>query len=110
MVSTGSELIRYNPSTTSIESSKSKGFSWSHLCNCSNMGKVYALTFHKGEIILSSEQGVYSSKSGMSWFTRNSTERSFVDLQDMGDELIAFSSNGHIYSSRSGGFSWYLKK
>jgi len=94
----GSEMIRYNPSTGSIEASKSKGFSWSFRNRCSGMGKVRALTMHKGEIILCSDQGIYFSRnSGMSWSKRGSSIRNFVDIQDMGDELIATTSDGHVY-------------
>ena len=36
MVSDGSEMIRYNPSTASIEASNSRGISWSMRYRCSN--------------------------------------------------------------------------
>ena len=51
MVSDGSEMIRYNPSTASIEVSNSRGISWSMRCRCSDMGKVCAMTLHKGEVV-----------------------------------------------------------
>lgn len=77
---------------------------------CSNMGTVRALTLHKGEVILCSDQGVYASKNfGMGWFKRGS-ERNFVDLQDMGNELIAVTSDGHVYASPSDGFAWFKRK
>ena len=63
MVVNGSELIRYNPSTSSIEASNSRGFSWSMRYRCSDMGNIRALTLHKGEIILCSDKGIYVSKS-----------------------------------------------
>lgn len=111
MVVCGSELIRYNPSTSSIEASKSKGLSWFMRYRCSGMGNVRALTLHKGEIILCSDKGIYFSKnSGTAWAKRNSSERNFVDIQDMGNELIATTSDGHIYASSSGGFSWFKRK
>ena len=111
MVSDGSEMIRYNPSTASIEASNSKGISWSMRYRCSGMGNVRALTMHKGEIILCSDQGIYFSKSsGKAWSKRNSSERNFVDIQDMGNELIATTSDGHIYASSSGGFSWFKRR
>ena len=111
MVSGGAEMIRYNPSTTSIESSNSKGSSWSMRYRCSGMGNVRALTLHKGEIILCSDQGVYISKnSGKAWSKRNSSERNFVDIQDMGNELVATTSDGHVYASSSGGFSWFERR
>ena len=106
-----SEMIRYNPSTSSIEASNSKGFSWSMRCRCSDMGTVRAMTLHKGEIILCSDKGIYISKnSGMSWSKRSSSERNFVDIQDMGNELIATTSDGHVYASSSGGFSWFKRR
>lgn len=111
MVTNGSEMIRYNPSANAIEASNSRGFSWSMRCRCSGMGNVRALTLHKGEIILCSDQGIYFSKNaGMSWMKRNSSERSFVDIQDMGNELIATTSDGHVYASSSGGFSWFKRR
>lgn len=111
MVTNGSEMIRYNPSTRSIEYSNSRGFSWFMRCRCSDMGKVRALTFHKGEIILCSDQGIYVSKNfGMAWMKRNSSERNFTDIQDMGNELIATTSDGHIYASSSGGCSWFKRR
>ena len=44
------------------------------------------------------------------WSERNSSERNFVDIQDMGNELIATTSDGHIYASSSGGFSWFKRR
>lgn len=32
------------------------------------------------------------------------------DIQDMGSELIATTSDGHVYASSSGGFSWFKRK
>lgn len=111
IVSNGSEMIRYNPSTASIEASNSRGISWPMRYRCSGMGNVRAMTMHKGELILCSDQGIYSSKnSGKAWSKRNSSERNFVDIQDMGNELIATTSDGHIYASSSGGFSWFKRK
>lgn len=111
IVSDGSEMIRYNPSKASIEASNSRGFSWSMRYRCSSMGNVRAMTMHKGEIILCSDQGIYVSKnSGKAWSKRNSSERNFVDIQDMGNELIATTSDGHVYASSSGGFSWFKRK
>ena len=111
MVTNGSEMIRYNPSTSSIEYSNSRGLSWMMRCRCSNMGHVRALTLHKGEVILCSDQGIYVSKSfGMSWMKRNGSDRNFTDIQDMGSELIATTSDGHIYASSSGGFSWFKRR
>ena len=37
-------------------------------------------------------------------------ERNFVDIQDMGNELIATTSDGHVYASLSGGFSWFKRR
>ena len=111
MVSNGSEMIRFNPATSAIEASNSRGLSWFMRYNCSSMGKVRALTLHKGEIILCSDKGIYFSKSsGRSWSMRNSSERNFVDIQDMGNELIATTSDGHVYASSSGGFSWFKRR
>ena len=111
MVVCGSELIRYNPSTSSIEASNSKGLSWFMRYRCSGMGNVRALTLHKGEIILCSDKGIYFSKnSGKAWAKRNSSDRNFVDIQDMGNELIATTSDGHVYASSSGGFSWFKRR
>ncbi len=111
MVVNGSEMIRYNPSANAIEASNTRGFSWSMRYRCSGMGNIRALTMHKGEIILCSDQGIYFSKSsGKSWSKRNSSERNFVDIQDMGNELIATTSDGHVYASSSGGFSWFKRK
>ena len=64
MISDGSEMIRYNPSTASIEASNSRGFSWSMRYRCSGIG----------------------------------------------NELIATTSDGHVYASSSGGFSWFKRK
>ena len=111
MVVCGSELIRYNPSANAIEATSSKGFSWSMRYRCSGMGNIRALTMHNGEIILCSDQGIYFSKnSGKAWSKRNNSERNFVDIQDMGNELIATTSDGHVYASSSGGFSWFKRK
>lgn len=111
MVVKGSEMIRYNPSTTTIEASSSSGLSWSMRYRCSGMGNVRALTLHKGEIILCSDQGIYFSKnSGKAWSKRNSSERNFVDIQDLGNELVATTSDGHVYASSSGGFSWFKRR
>ena len=110
MVTNGSEMIRYNPSTSSIEYSNSRGFSWFMRCRCSNIGKVRAMTMHKGEVILCSDQGIYASKNfGHAWIKRG-IERNFVDIQDMGKELIATTSDGHIYVSLSEGFSWFRRR
>ena len=78
---------------------------------CSDMGNIRALTLHKGEIILCSDKGIYVSKnSGKAWVKRNSSERNFVDIQDMGSELVAITSDGHVYASSSGGFSWFKRR
>ena len=50
MVTNGSEMIRYNPSSSSIEYSNTRGLSWMMRCRCSDMGSVRALTMHKGEL------------------------------------------------------------
>ena len=63
MVTTGSEMIRYNPSANAIEASSSKGFSWSMRYRCSGMGNIRALTMHKGEIILCSTRESISLKA-----------------------------------------------
>ena len=111
IVVNGSEMIRYYPSTSSIEASNSRGLSWFMRYRSLNMGRVRALTLHKGEIILCSDQGIHFSKnSGKAWSKRNSSERNFVDIQDMGNELIATSSDGHLYASSSGGFSWFKRR
>ena len=111
IVSNGSEMIRYNPSANAIEASNSRGLSWSVRYRCSGMGNVRAMTLHKGEIILCSDRGIYFSKnSGMAWSKRNSSERNFVDIQDMGNELVATTSDGHVYASSSGGFSWFKRR
>lgn len=100
MVSDGYEMIRYNPSANAIEAPSSNGFSWMMRYRCSGMGNIRALTMHKGEIILCSDQGIYFSKSsGKAWSKRNNSERNFVDIQDMGSELIATTSDGHVYAS-----------
>ena len=78
---------------------------------CSNMGNVRALTMHKGEVILCSDQGIYVSKNfGLAWMKRNGLDRKFTDIQDMGSELIATTSDGHIYACSSGGFSWFKRR
>ena len=80
----GSEMIRYNSSTASIEASNSRGVPWSMRYRCSGMGNIRALTLHKGEIILCSDQGFYVSKnSGKAWSKRNSSDRNFVDTAFM---------------------------
>lgn len=110
MVVNGSEMIRYNPSTSSIEVSTSGGVSWFMRYRCSGMGNVRAMTLHEGDIYLCSDQGVYiSQNSGMGWFKRSGSERNFVDIQDMGNELIAITSDGHVYAS-SNGVSWFKRK
>ena len=111
MVVNGSEMIRYNLSENAIEASNTRGFSWMMRYRCSDMGNIRALTMHKGEIILCSDQGIYFSKnSGKAWSKRNNSERNFVDIQDMGNELIATTSDGHVYASSSGGFSWFKRR
>ncbi len=111
MVTKGSELIRYNPSNSSIEFSNSRGMSWFMRYNCSSMGKVRALAKHDGEIILCSDKGIYFSKNnGTSWFLRSGSYKNFVDIQDMGNELVATTSDGHVWASSSGGFSWFLRR
>ena len=111
MVTNGSEMIRYNPSSSSIEYSNTRGFSWMMRYRCSNMGNVRALTMHKGEVILCSDQGIYFSKNfGIAWMKRNGSDRKFTDIQDMGSELIATTSDGHVYASSSGGFSWFKRR
>ena len=104
----GSEMIRYNPSSDVIEFSKSKGLCWFNRGGRLRIGRVRALTLHKGELILCSDQGVYFSKSnGFSWFLR-SHEKDFVDMQSMGDNLVAFDSKGRTHMS-SDGFYWYVR-
>ena len=111
IASNGSEMIRYNPSANAIEASNTRGFSWMMRYRCSGMGNIRALTMHKGELILCSDQGIYVSKcAGSAWSKRNSSERNFVDIQDMGNELIATTSDGHIYASSSAGFSWFKRR
>ena len=51
MVSDGSEMIRYSPSENAIEASNTRGFSWMMRYRCSGMGKVRAMTLHKGEVV-----------------------------------------------------------
>ena len=71
---------------------------------CSNMGNVRALTMHKGEVILCSDQGIYVSKNfGLAWMKRNGSDRKFTDIQDMGSELIATTSDGRRITG------WFLR-
>ena len=110
MAMAGSEMIRYNPSSNSIESSTNRGMTWFKRVSCSGMGRIRALVSHKGELVLCSDQGIYfSSNKGLTWFKRNSSDRNFVDMQDLGTELMATTSDGRVYVSSFGGFCWFKR-
>ena len=110
LVSNGTELIRYNTSSADIEFSNNRGMTWFVRSHGRDMGNVRAMTLHKGEIILCSDRGIfYSQNDGRSWFLRTGSEKSFVDLQDMGSELVAVTSDGHVFKSSNKGFYWYKR-
>ena len=56
------------------------------------------------------QEGIFFNSDGKSWFLRNDNYKSFVDMQDMGNELIATIADGHTWVSSSGGFSWFLRR
>lgn len=109
MVFNGSEMVRYNSLANAIEFSNNQGMTWFKRSGCSGMGKVRALTMHKGEILLCSDRGVYFSQSGgRSWFMRAPGERDFVDMQSMGDKVIAVTGDNKTYVSDNG-FCWFRR-
>ena len=82
LVSNGTELIRYNTSSADIEFSNNRGMTWFVRSHGRDMGNVRAMTLHKGEIILCS---------------------------DIGSELVAITSDGHVFKSSNKGFYWYKR-
>jgi hypothetical protein len=48
-------------------------------------------------------------QSAVTFFNRTG-RKNFVDIQDMGNELIATTSDDHLYASSSGGFSWFKRR
>lgn len=52
----------------------------------------------------------YSTNRGSSWYTRNSSNKNFIDLQDAGKEILASTDDGHLYYSTSKGSSWYRRR
>ena len=52
----------------------------------------------------------YSTSKGASWFTRNSSCKNFVDLQDAGKEILASTDDGHLYYSTNKGASWFRRR
>ena len=110
MAMCGSEMVRYNPSSNTIESSSNRGMTWFKRVSCSGMGRIRSLVSHKGELVLCSNQGIYFSKNkGITWFKRNSLDCNFVDMQDLGTVLMAVTSDGKVYVSSSSGFSWFKR-
>lgn len=111
MISYGGELVRYNPSTKNIEYSTNQGRTWMMRCSGSNLGKVTCIMPYGKELMLCSDKGVYySTNSGRSWMLRCSSRKDFIDMQDMGKEILASTDNGHIYYSTNQGRSWMLRK
>lgn len=111
MLSYGGEMIRYNPSNFHIEYSNNQGRSWYARYTGSNIGAVKSITSCGKELLLCSDKGVfYSNNSGRSWYLRNSTYKNFVDISDVGNEVLASTDDGHVYYSNNQGCSWYRRK
>ena len=111
MVSYGGEIVRYNPSSSRIEYSRNNGLSWYTRYTGSTIGNVKSLIVHGKELLLCSDKGVfYSGNTGLSWYTRSTSYKNFIDLQDMGGEILASTDDGHLYYSRNNGLSWYRRR
>ena len=108
MVSFGNELIRYNPANKHIEYSTNRGSSWFCRNSGSSIGNVKSIIVYGDELILCSDKGVmYSTSKG---FTRSSSHKDFIDLQDAGKEILATTADGHLYYSTSKGSSWFRRR
>jgi len=111
MISCGNELIRYNPSNGKIEYSTSQGRVWSTRCFGSNIGRVTCLIDLGKEFLLCSDKGVfYSTSQGRVWSNRTTAYKNFIEMQDMGKEILASTDDGHIYYSTSAGRVWSRRK
>lgn len=111
MVSMGSELIRYNPSTDAIEYSTNRGSYWCTRCSSSSLGNVKSLITCGDELICCSDRGVfYSTNRGSYWCQRTGSYRNFINLQDCGNEIIAMTDDGHVYYSTNRGAYWCCRR
>ena len=54
----------------------------------------------------------YSTNRGISWISRNTTSaaKTFIAIQDSGRELLAQTSDGHLYYSTNEGISWIRRR
>ena len=102
------ELIRINPSNTSIESSGNGGRSWIPRCTNTSYGTFRDLLPVGHEILAVTSRGLYvSTNSGRSFSPRcvNCSYGEFLNLQDEGSTLLANTTKG-LYYSTNGGRSW----
>jgi len=113
LITYGSELIRINPSYNRIEYSTNRGASWVSRYSGNSCGSFRDLLPYNGKIIAITDKGVYcSSNKGASWISRytGSTAKSFVAIQDAGREILAQTSDGHLYFSTNEGASWIRRR
>lgn len=110
MVTFGNELIRYNPSNGHIEYSRNRGLTWYIRSGSILLGDVRSMVVYGDELILCSSEGVmYSTNKGTTWTTRSSTRRNFVYLHVIGNEILAYSDDGHLYYSTNKGYDWIMR-
>ena len=110
MVTLGNELIRYNPDNGHIEYSRNRGLSWSIRCGSILLGDVRSMVVYGDELMLCSSEGVlYSTNKGTTWTPRNSSRRNFVHLHVFGNEILAYTDDGHLFYSTNKGYDWMMR-
>lgn len=112
LIQTNNALVRINPQNNHIEESTTNGHIWNPVFTGNTYGRFIDLVFHKGEILASTERGVYASTTnGRMWTMRftGTTYGTFRTLLDAGNEAIAQTDRG-LYASRDGGRTWVMRR
>ena len=113
LITVGRELIRVNPATNRIEYSTNSGRTWSSRYAGTGCGAFRDLTVSGDRIIALTDKGVYaSSNQGFTWSSRNTGNvvKDFVAIQSAGRELLAQTSDGHLFYSTNDGLTWNRRR
>ena len=113
MISNGDELIRINFSNNHIEFSHNNGRTWLKRSSNVTQGTFKDLLEYDGCIYACTDKGVFvSTNDGVSWQRKSSSDvaKSLEALQDVGDELLGISEDGHLFFSPNGGVTWMKRR
>lgn len=110
MIDVGKEMLRINPQTNAIESSRDSR-NWIRRCMSKSYGTFKDLCLFGSCVYAVTSKGVYYSRdNGLNWMTKCVTQAygEFQTIMAHGTELYAQTTKG-LYASRDNGLNWIRK-